>query len=289
MSTGSDPEALLALSLALARDGGRFVRDHRPDRFAALRSKASASDLVTEMDAACEERLRAAIRRERSDDAILGEEGDDEPGGSGLTWVLDPIDGTTNYVYDLPGYSVSVAVVTGDPHTPGAWQPIAGAVADPTHGRVFAASRGGGAFVAPLSDVGQPSVALMCSEVTELTRALVTTGFGYDARLRADQFDAVGALMPYVVDVRRLGSAALDLCYVASGRVDAYLESGLHHWDIAAGVVIAREAGATVTGWQPEEPAEWSVLAAPPTLHTAIAQVLKERRDARLSAGSIST
>lgn len=238
----ADPAALLDLAVRAASAAADLVHRRRPDRL-DVGSKSSATDLVTQMDRAAEDLVRRTLLSERPDDSVVGEEGGtaDAVGTSGVTWWVDPIDGTTNYVYDHPGYAVSVAAEV-DGRT------VAGAVADPTHDRTYGASAGSGAWCAPGDGTDASTRALLrIPSPPPLERALVATGFSYDSLRRAEQGRVVAGLLPRVRDLRRMGAAALDLCSVAAGRVDAYYESGLQHWDLAAGALIAAEAGATVT------------------------------------------
>jgi myo-inositol-1(or 4)-monophosphatase len=235
--------ALRALATELATEAGRFVRDGRPDRVEVAATKSSAVDPVTAMDRASEELLRERIAAARPYDAILGEEGSDVPGTSGLTWVVDPIDGTVNYLYGVASYAVSVAVVAGPPD-PARWTALAGAVHSVVDGRTWSAARGQGATCD-----GRP---LRVNEPASLSACLVGTGFGYAARVRAHQAQVLTHVLPRVRDIRRLGSAAIDLCLLAEGRLDLYYERGLNPWDLAAGALVAAEAGATVTGLRGE-------------------------------------
>lgn len=227
-------------------------------------TKSSDTDPVTEFDRAAEALLVEELRRARPDDAIVGEEGADQPGTSGLEWHLDPIDGTVNYVYDLPAWSTSVAVVD---HT---GQAVAGAVYAPVTDELFAATRGAGATL--------NGVPIHVTPTTDLTMALVATGFGYGAEVRRRQADRLARMITRVRDIRRFGSAALDLCLVASGRVDAYFEEHLNSWDIAAGVLIAAEAGARTSdfGGGGATPAE--VVAAAPGIHGELLALLAASR-----------
>ncbi len=237
------------LSIELATAAGRFIRDDRPSQVRVADTKSTDTDVVTVMDRESETLLRRLIVAARPDDAILGEEGADVPGTTGLTWVIDPIDGTVNYLYDIPAYAVSVAVVEGDPHEDGAWWPIAGAVGDPCLRLVHHARRGGGAWTRRegVTDDDQPKRLAVSGETT-LDRTLLATGFGYSAQVRARQAEVLRRVLPQVRDIRRIGSAALDLVRVADGSVDAYAESGLNAWDLAAGWLIVEEAGGVVVG-----------------------------------------
>jgi myo-inositol-1(or 4)-monophosphatase len=223
-------------------DGGSFTGD----------TKSSSTDVVTEYDRAAEEHIVAELRRLRPDDAIVGEEGTDDDGTSGLAWYVDPIDGTTNFVYGVPSWSCSVAVARGD-------EMLAGAVCIPPLGELFSAAAGAGA-----TRDGRP---IRCSAETDLGLALVGTGFNYRRERRRQQAEIVARLIDQVRDIRRLGSAAADLCMVACGRLDVYYERHLNRWDTAAGELIAREAGAVASNFTggPARPDEL-VVAAPALL-----------------------
>ncbi len=230
------------LAERVARAAGDLLRDGRPEALAVASTKSSPTDVVTAMDLAAEELVRTQLRSARPDDGVLGEESGLVAGSSGLTWVVDPIDGTVNYLYGLPAYAVSVAVV----RAPGAataaaepdplsWEVLAGCVHNPASGETWTAVAGEGArldgrLLPPLREV-------------PLAQALVGTGFGYRADARAEQAAVVAGLLPRVRDLRRIGAASLDLCAVASGRMDAYYEWGLWPWDLAAGSLVLTEAG----------------------------------------------
>jgi len=237
---------LRALATSLATEAGDVIRAQRPERVTVADTKSSDVDPVTAMDRAVEEFLVARLTGTRPDDAILGEEGDAVPGTSGLTWVVDPIDGTVNYLYGVASSAVSVAVVTGAPD-PGQWTVVAGCVHDVVTGRTWSAGLGEGATAdgAPLG-LGGPAA--------PLSRSLVGTGFGYAASRRAAQARVLTEVLPRVRDIRRLGSAAVDLCLVAQGSLDAYFERGLNPWDLAAGELVAREAGVDVVGLRGARP-----------------------------------
>ena len=252
-------EALERLCIDVALEAGRLIRDDRPHSVGVAATKSTDTDVVTVMDQRSEELLHRLIRSARPDDGVLGEEGVDVVGTSGLTWIVDPIDGTVNYLYDIPAYAVSVAVVTGDARTDGAWRPVAGAVGDPSRRVVHHARRGGGAWSRPEPGDGRDDLEtrpgtvdvprrLTVSSEDRLGRALLATGFGYDPEVRARQADVLRRVLPQVRDIRRIGSAALDLVRVAEGTVDAYAESGINAWDLAAGWLIVEEAGGVVMG-----------------------------------------
>jgi myo-inositol-1(or 4)-monophosphatase len=245
----TDPLVLAELATRVAVAAGRLVVDERPREVEASATKSSPTDIVTIMDTRSEELIRGLLLGERPDDAFLGEEGDDQRGTSGITWVVDPIDGTVNYLYDLPAYAVSVAAVTGNPRKTGAWEVVAGAVADPALRRVYHAAVGCGAYERGWDDpASSTGTRLTVGSVDLLSAALVGTGFGYTPERRSEQGRTLLELLPKVRDIRRFGSAALDLCSVACGRLDGFYESGLNAWDIAAGWLLVTEAGGVVTG-----------------------------------------
>jgi len=231
--------ALRELADHLARSAGSLVREGRPERVAVAATKSSEVDPVTAMDLAAEAHLRALLAEHRPGDGVLGEEDGLQPGSTGITWVLDPIDGTVNYLYGLPAYAISVGVVVGEPD-PAHWTPVAGAVHSVPLGVTYTAGRGQGAT--------KDGVALRVNEPRSLATSLVGTGFGYTVERRTHQARVLAELLPRVRDIRRIGSAALDLCRVAEGSLDVYFERGLNPWDLAAGQLVVQEAGGTVTG-----------------------------------------
>jgi len=243
-ATGGPSASAVAELVALARScalrAGDLVRAERPDRPQVAATKSSPTDVVTAMDRAVEELLKDLLLRARPEDGLLGEEDGGRPGTSGVTWVLDPVDGTVNYLYGLPSYAVSVAAVLGNPSVPGQWTPVAGCVHNPQTRETWTAGAGLGAELD-----GRP---LRVQDPPRLSACLVATGFGYRKDRRASQARVLADLLPRVRDVRRLGCASIDLCMVASGRVDGYYERGLNPWDIAAGMLVASEAGAAVRG-----------------------------------------
>lgn len=247
-------DTLATLAAHLAVTAGTLIRDGRPDEVVVADTKSSPIDVVTKMDTDSEQLLRHLISAARPQDGILGEEGDAVVGTSGLTWVVDPIDGTVNYLYGLPAYAVSVAVVAGEPD-PATWVPIAGCVHRVPDGATYTAGRGRGAYL----DGARISV----NDARPLSHSLVGTGFGYTTERRRAQGAVVAALLPRVRDIRRIGSAALDLCAVASGHLDLHYERGLKPWDMAAGQLIATEAGAVVTGLHGRPATEQMTVAGP--------------------------
>ena len=226
-------DELLILARDVAREAAALVAERRRDGVEVADTKTSPTDVVTEADRAAEDLIRKRLLEARPGDGFVGEEGTDDTSASGTTWVVDPIDGTVNFLYGIPQYAISIAARQGD-------QVVAGVVVDVVKGECFTATRGGGARLD-----GRPA---QVREVAPLAQRLVLTGFSYERDTRMAQAAAVHQLLGRVRDVRRLGSAALDLCYLACGRADAYVEEGLHDWDLAAGALIVEEAGGRVTG-----------------------------------------
>ena len=253
---------LLGLASRLAAAAGALAREGRAERgIAAAMTKSSATDMVTEFDEASEALIVSGILAARLHDSIIGEEGTDTVGTSGVQWLIDPIDGTTNFLYDLPGWAVSIAALS-------ATGTEVGAVYVPTTDELFTASAGGGAFLN-----GRPA---HCSATDQVALALVATGFSYQVERRQQQGRRVAAMLPRVRDVRRFGAAAPDLCYVAAGRVDVYFEQWLGPWDLAAGELIAREAGCRTGSLTGGPAGTESVLAANPALYPQIAALIQD-------------
>jgi myo-inositol-1(or 4)-monophosphatase len=260
------PEELLRLAADTAAEAGRLLASWRADgRPEVADTKSSPTDVVTEMDRKAEKLITERIRAARPGDAVLGEEGgQSEPSLTGVRWIVDPLDGTVNYLYGLPDWAVSIAA-----EVDGAI--VAGVVEVPAFRESFSAVAGGGAW---LSSRGESAARQHSNTGVPLDRALVATGFGYDAGRRKVQGEVVGALLPRVRDIRRRGSAAVDLCMVAAGRVDACYERGLNYWDYAAGGLIAREAGAVVGGLSGRPESTSMVVAAGPDLYPRLADFL---------------
>ncbi len=229
----SDPSGLLELAERVAREAGEMLLAGVDDLRVDVTTKTSGTDMVSEMDRASETLIVKGILAARPDDAILGEETGSRDGTSGVRWIIDPLDGTTNYLYRHPIWAVSVGVeVDGEV--------AAGVVASPGLHETFSAVKGGGAWLN-----GDP---IAVSDAVDLASALVGTGFGYVAERRALQAAVLPHLLPAVRDIRRNGVASLDLCWVACGRLDGYFEAGGQPWDVAAGLLIASEAGAMSSG-----------------------------------------
>ena len=268
---GVDAAELEQVACRVARAAGRLVVDERPVDL-AVASKSSDTDPVTVMDQRSQALIIRLLEQERPDDAVLGEEEGGASGTSGLTWVVDPIDGTVNYLYGIPAYAVSVAVVTGDPSRPGEWEAVAGAVFNPELDELFHAHLGGGARLT----TPRGTRTLRATAASDLALALVATGFGYEAPTRARQAAVLVDLLPRVRDIRRHGGAALDLCGLAAGRIDAYYEAALNAWDRAAGELVAREAGAVVGGPVDDVPTRDLVWGAAPGLAAEFAGLVRE-------------
>ena len=267
------------LAALWAVQAGELIRAQRAERVEVAATKSSATDVVTAADQASERALHHWISAERPGDGMLGEEGLAVPSSTGLTWVVDPIDGTVNYLYDIPAYAVSVAAVVGDPGIEGGWLPVVGAVCNPVAGVVYRARAGGGArrdtYHAPFSV--EQTIVLDHIDPPSLPHALLATGFSYSAETRAEQAHVLTEVLPRVRDIRRFGSAALDLCRVAEGSVDGYFERGLKPWDLAAGRLIAHETGARVSGLTvTSPPGEGMVIAAREPLHTVLCELVEK-------------
>ena len=266
-------ESLLAVAVDVARACGRLIAEERPARVEVADTKTSAVDIVTEMDRRSEQLARRLLAQRRPHDGLVGEEGAHREGTSGITWLVDPIDGTVNYLYDNGEFAVSVAAVLGDADVDGGFWPVAGAVHNPATGELFAARRGGGAT---LTRAGTRTV-LHPSPAADLAGSLVGTGFGYEAAVRARQGTAVARLLPQVRDIRRHGAASLDLCAVASGRLDAYYESGLNAWDHAAAWVVVEEAGLAVRGPDGGRPVRELTMAGRPSVLDLLEPIVRLR------------
>jgi len=245
---------LLELARATAEEAAALVGAGRTSAADQVDTKSSPVDVVTAVDRASEELIVRRLTEARPGDGVLGEEGASRAGTSGVRWVVDPIDGTVNFLYGVPAYAVSIAAeVDGTTE--------AGVVLNVATGELFTAVRGGGAW---LTAPGAAAQRLHGSAATSLDQTLVATGFGYRAEQRRAQGAVVAELLPQVRDIRRVGSAALDLCAAAAGRVDAYYELNLNPWDHAAGALVAAEAGLVVTGTEGRPFAEPMAVAVAP-------------------------
>ena len=236
MPSGNDvaPAAydeLLHLAVEVAVEAAELVRVRRRAGVEVAATKTSPVDIVTEVDRATERLIHDRLMAARPDDGFLGEEGGSSESASGVVWIVDPIDGTVNFLYGIPTYAVSIAAVVGA-------ESVAGVVVNVQSGERFTATRGGGAFL------DGDRLQVRSKQPVPLSHRLVGTGFNYVAEIKSRQTVAVSAMLHEVRDIRRIGSAALDLCAVACGRYDAYVEEGLNAWDMAAGGLVATEAGA---------------------------------------------
>lgn len=248
-------QELLELAEKIGADAAALLMK-RPPAF-EISSKSTAIDIATQMDVAAEKFIVDSILAARPDDGIIGEEGSERPSKSGITWVIDPLDGTVNYVYGLPGWNVSIAAKDID-------GPIVGVVTAPTINSTWKATRGGGSFY--------NGHKISCNDPIELDRALIATGFQYDVANRVSQMEDLAKLVPIARDVRRNGAAAVDFCHVAMGAIDGFYESGLKEWDWAAGGLIAQEAGAIFTQ-HGSAPLQTSIVAGP-SLHVSLQKIL---------------
>jgi myo-inositol-1(or 4)-monophosphatase len=258
MIANPDPRELLGLAQRAAHEAGRLVRN-APIHSLTMAAKSSPTDLVSEMDRASEKLILEIILSARPGDGLIGEEGTSKPPHSCISWLVDPIDGTANYLRGLPNYSISIAVVN-DKGT------IAGVVYDPTLDETFTAIYGHGAALN-----GNP---IMCS-TTALAEAVIGTGFSYSSTQRARQAKVLQSLLPAVGDIRRPGSAAVSLCWVACGRLDAFFETGLKPWDFAAGALIAREGGADICGAEMNLSRSELIVASAPSITADLCRILR--------------
>jgi len=246
---------LRELAERVAREAGAELLEAFAGPAVGVEVKSTPTDLVSAADKAAEELILSRISAARPHDGFLGEEGADEAGSSGLRWVVDPLDGTANFLFGIPQWAVSIAAEDGD-------GVVAGVVYDPPRDELWAAERDGPATL--------NGAAVRGSRRADLATALVATGFGYDAEVRRVQAETIAALLPEVRDVRRFGAAALDLAWCAAGRFDAYYERGVHHWDVAAGALVCERAGVVVEPLAAAPPQGSGLLAAAPGLVEAL-------------------
>jgi len=255
-------DELLDLACSTAREAAAMVLEHHGDLH-EVHTKASDIDIVTQIDRASEELIANRLLAARAGDGIVGEEGTGVTSTSGVEWLVDPIDGTTSFFYGLPGFSVSIAARI-------AGELVAGAVVAPAITTEYSAVLGHGATMN-----GEP---IRCRDTTELGKALVATGFAPDHERRTRQGQAFARIIPQIRDIRRMGSAALDLSAVAAGQVDAYFEVGLSLWDYAAGVLIAAEAGALTIVEHDDSTDRAFVLAAAPAIADELVALLRSEK-----------
>ncbi len=259
---------LLPLAWEASVEAARFLRDERP-RDLVIESKSTPVDAVTEMDRGAELRLVQSLLGARSTDGFLGEEGGERLGTSGVRWVVDPLDGTVNYLYRLPMWSVSVAAEVHE-------ESVLGIVIVPEFDEAYVGIKGAGAWLIrhALTDPSWVEQ-LHVRECVEVSAAMVATGFGYSAQRRQEQAAVVLSLSGQVRDFRRMGCATVDFCWLARGRLDAYYERGLNRWDVAAGSLIAAEAGAIITGLWGDSPHEETMVAAVPGIAAPMRALLQ--------------
>ena len=257
------------IARTIAQEAGALALRTRREGVQVAATKSTDTDIVTYPDQAVQDFVRTRLSELRPNDGFFGEENGGSTGSSGLTWVVDPIDGTVNYLYDLPQWAVSIAVVEGAPD-PSTWTALAGAVINPSIDELYTASAGGGAFLG--------STSIHVSQQNDIGHALVATGFGYSAEKRARQGRMLAEVLPRVRDIRRAGACSLDLCAVATGRNDAYFEHGVKPWDHAAGALIVREAGGMVGGFRGAREGEELTLAANQALFGALEELLNAHR-----------
>ena len=253
---------LLLLAESIARKA-RTLLTNRPSKF-ELDQKSGVFDFATQMDHESEKLIVTEILSARPHDGLIGEEGANQESKSGITWVIDPIDGTVNYLYDIPGWCISIAAKDNDGG-------LVGVVYSPATQSLWRASRGGGAQL--------NGIPIKCNDPVALDRALIGTGFAYDIEKRKIQAELIAQLLPQIRDLRRLGACAVDICHVASGSLDAYFEAGVNEWDYAAAGLIATEAGAKVSIdkgiWNGEKN---MVIVAGPTLHAPLSAQIRAGR-----------
>ena len=255
------------VAVKLAREAGELIVTRRAGHIEVASTKSSDVDVVTAVDKESEEFLYTRLRELRPGDGFLGEEGQVEESTTGITWVVDPIDGTVNFLYNIPHYAVSIAAVTGDP-SPGSWQVEAGAVFNPVTGELFHAARGEGAFLGERRlQIGSPP---------PMNLALLATGFAYSTAMRKEQVRILSQLIGEVRDIRRMGTASLDFAAVAAGRVDVYFERTLSPWDHAAGELLVTEAGGIITGVRDLPQGREGIFAGHPTLVTQLKARISE-------------
>ncbi len=250
---------LLQVATTLAKQAGDMALAGRKAGLHNVQTKSTATDMVTEFDRASEVLIVEGIRAARPEDAIVGEEGASVSGTSGITWYIDPIDGTTNFLYDLPAWAVSIGAEDSS-------GPLAGVVYIPALGEMFTATRGGGAFLN-----GAP---IQSNNIADVSQALVCTGFSYSADQRTIQAQRVSRFIHQIRDIRRAGAAAIDLCFVACGRIDAYFEENLHQWDISAGILIAHEAGCRSGDFSGHTPRPAEILTTAPAIFDQLSQLI---------------
>lgn len=255
------PDSLLAVATDLVREAGALLLErYLSGGSGQVATKSSPTDLVSEADLAAEHTIVSRLHRLRPDDGVLGEEGAGSTGQSGLRWVVDPLDGTVNFLFGIPQWCVSIAVEDAYRTT------LAGAIYDPCRDELWTAVKDG--------DAALNGTPISGSEREQLATAMVATGLAYDEKVRSLQAAVLARLIPQVRDIRRFGSAALDLAWTAAGRYDAYFERSVKLWDVAAGLLICSQAGLTVCELAPEQELPWGVLACAPAIANPLLELI---------------
>lgn len=257
----TSPSELLVVAEELAREAGDMALRGRKSGAVTATTKSSPTDMVTQYDKASEELITRDLTAQRPNDGIIGEEGANTPSSSGITWHIDPIDGTSNFYFDIPMWAVSIGAVDES-------GPLVGVVYAPALGEMFTAVRGQGAFLN-----GQQ---IHVRHNINLNDALVCTGFSYRVEERVHHAQRVANMITHIRDLRRFGAAAIDLCFVACGRYDAYFEENLHSWDLVAGQVIATEAGAVVSNFDGGPVSPERVLCSQPGVQQQLIQLIAQ-------------
>lgn len=258
----ADPN--VALALKVSKGAGELLLDRPSDL--GVQTKSTATDVVTLMDQRAEAFIVSELSKFRPDDSILGEEGANKAGTSDLQWVIDPIDGTVNYLHNLPHWCVSIGLIEKS-----SGQSVAGVVFAPILGQMYISSRGLGSWVVEHEIARRLEV----SPCNDLSKAVIGTGFGYLASRRSGQVRILQQVLPQIADIRRLGSCAIDLCLVAEGVLDGYFERGVNPWDHAAGGLIAREAGAIASGLRGAVESSEMMVVANPVIHAGLLAILE--------------
>lgn len=275
-SDAHDVEALETIAVTIAREGAALARRRRAEGVQIAATKSAVADIVTAADREVEALIRQRLSEVRPHDGFLGEETGAEPGSTGVTWVVDPIDGTVNYAYGIPTYATSIAAVAGDPD-PLTWTQLAGAVVNPVTGEVFRAALGRGAWLEQDAIPDAAPLRLHVNDEPGPAGALLATGFGYDPATHAGDLARVERIMPMARDIRRAGSAALDLAFVAAGRLDGYFERGIHPWDHAAGGLLVTEAGGVLGGEPGGHPGNTMTIATGPAIFERVLDAVRTR------------
>jgi myo-inositol-1(or 4)-monophosphatase len=252
-----DQSGRLATAWLLAHEVGDFLLSKRPTDL-PISTKSTASDLVSEMDQGAEDMIVKMLRDKFPDDGILGEEGTSVPSLNGVRWIIDPLDGTVNYLFGVPLWGVSIAIEVDG-------RVAFGVISLPPQNQIFVGIRGHGSWSSVFGVAAPDLQKLSVRGSSSLSGALVMTGFGYDPVRRSKQAELIRNVIPHIADIRRSGSAVVDFCWLASGFSDAYFEYGLNAWDYAAGALIAQEAGATVAGLDEADFTRFLIAATPST------------------------